>query len=106
MVYRCWALGRVETSDYTARQAAFESVSATETNLARDLVLDKEWAFFERFFPAVHAPNERRATSHRIVRDGIFWIARIGAPWRDLTDELGKQSSVYRHFRRRILADL
>lgn len=38
--------------------------------------------------------------------DGIFWIARTGAPWRDLPEEFGKWSSVYRQFRCWTLAGL
>ena len=67
---------------------------------------DDEWAFFERFILAVRAPNGRKATNHRLVLDGIFWIARTGAPWRDLPGEFGKWSSVYRQFRRWTLAGL
>ena len=43
---------------------------------------------------------------HRLVLDGIFWIARTGSPWRDLPEEFGKWSSVYRQFRRWTLAGL
>ncbi len=67
---------------------------------------DEEWAFFERFILAVRAPNGRKPTNHRLVLDGIFWIARTGAPWRDLPEEFGKWSSVYRQFRRWTLAGL
>lgn len=77
-----------------------------ETNLARDLMSDEEWRFFERFIQAVRAPNGRKPTNHRLVLDGIFWIARTGAPWRDLPEEFGKWSSVYRQFRRWTLAGL
>ena len=77
-----------------------------ETNLARDLMLDEEWRFFEHFIQAVRAPNGRKPTDHRLVLDGIFWIARTGAPWRDLPEEFGKWSSVYRQFRRWTLAGL
>ncbi|SNR44481.1 Transposase [Puniceibacterium sediminis] len=74
--------------------------------MARDLISDEEWAFFERFMLAVRAPNGRKPTNHRLVLDGIFWIARTGAPWRDLPEEFGKWSSVYRQFRRWTLAGL
>ena len=37
---------------------------------------------------------------------GVFWIARTGAQWRDLPEEFGKWSSVYRQFRRWTLAGL
>ena len=77
-----------------------------ETNLARDLMLDEEWRFFEHFIQAVRAPNGRKPTDHRLVLDGIFWIARTGAPWRDLPEEFGKWSSVYRQFRCWTLAGL
>ena len=65
---------------------------------------DDEWAFHERFILAVQAPNGRKPTDHRLVLDGIFWIARTGSPWRDLPAECGKWSSVYRQFRRWTLA--
>ncbi|WP_420006562.1 IS5 family transposase [Arenibacterium sp. LLYu02] len=54
----------------------------------------------------VRAPNGRKPSNHRLVLDGIFWIARTGSPWRDLPEEFGKWSSVYRQFRRWTLAGL
>ena len=77
-----------------------------ETSLARDLMSDEEWAFHERFILAVRAPNGRKPANHRLVLDGIFWIARTGSPWRDLPEAFGKWSSVYRQFRRWTLAGL
>jgi transposase len=67
---------------------------------------DEEWAFFERFIQVVRAPNEHKPFNHRLVLGGIFWIARTGAPWRDLPEEFGKWSSVCRQFRRWTLAEL
>ena len=67
---------------------------------------DAEWAFFEPFVVAVRGQGGRPAANHRRVLDGIFWIARTGAPWRDLPEEFGKWSSVYRQFRRWTLAGL
>ena len=77
-----------------------------ETSLARDLMSDEEWAFHEGFIQAIRAANGRKPTNHRRVLDGIFWIARTGSPWRDLPEEFGKWSSVYRQFRRWTLAGL
>jgi transposase len=77
-----------------------------ETSLARDLMSDEELAFFELFILTVRGPNGRKPTNHRLVLDGIFRIARTGAPWRDLPEEFGKRSSVYRQFRRLTLAGL
>jgi len=67
---------------------------------------DEEWAFHERFILAIRAQNGRKPTNHRLVLDGIFWIASTGSPWRDLPDEFGRWSSVYRQFRRWTLAGL
>nr|WP_124087481.1 IS5 family transposase [Pseudogemmobacter humi] len=74
--------------------------------LARNLISDDERAFFEQFIQAVRHPNGRNPSDHRLVPDGVFWIARTGAPWRDLPAEFGKWSSVYRQFRRWTLAEL
>lgn len=54
----------------------------------------------------IRAPNGRKPKNHRLVLDGIFWIARTGSPWRDLPEEFGKWYSVYRQFRRWTLAGL
>ena len=77
-----------------------------EISLARDLMSDEEWALYERLILAVRAPNGRKPMNHRLVLDGVFWIARTGSPWRDLPEEFGKWSSVYRQFRRWTLAGL
>ena len=74
--------------------------------MARKLMSDEEWAFFEPFLAAIRGSGGRRPRNHRLVLDGIFWIARTGAPWRDLPEEFGKWSSVYRQFRRWTLAGL
>jgi len=74
--------------------------------LARLLMEDAEWAFVELFLMAVRAQGGRPASDHRRVLNGVFWLARTGAAWRDLPEEFGKWSSVYRQFRRWTLAGL
>ena len=68
--------------------------------MARGLMSNKEWAFFAPFVTVEGAKRGRPASNHRLVLDGVFWIARTGAPWRDLPEEFGKWGSVYRQFRR------
>jgi transposase len=77
-----------------------------EAVVIRDLMGDEEWAFFEPFVTTRGAHSGRRPRDHRRVLDGIFWIARTGAQWRDLPGDFGKWSSVYRQFRRWTLAGL
>ena len=74
--------------------------------MARLLMEDAEWAFFEPFIVAIRGRGGRPASNHRTVLDAVFWIARTGSPWRDLPEEFGKWSSVYRQFRRWTLASL
>ncbi len=72
----------------------------------RLLMSNLEWAFFEPFISNIRGRGGRPATNHRLVLDGVFWIARTGSPWRDLPEKFGKWSSIYRQFRRWILAGL
>jgi transposase len=64
------------------------------------LITDEEWAFFQPFLTVGSEQGGRPPSDHRRVLDGIFWIARTGAPWRDLPEELGNWNSVWRQFRR------
>jgi transposase len=61
---------------------------------------DEAWAFFAPFVIETGPRRGRRPRDHRLVLDGVFWIARTGSAWRDLHDHFGKWSSVYRQFRR------
>jgi transposase len=61
---------------------------------------DEEWAFFAPFVIEAGPRRGRRPRDHRLVLDGVFWIARTGSLWRDLHDHFGNWSSVYRQFRR------
>jgi transposase len=72
--------------------------------MVRGLMSDTEWAFFEPFVVAKGAKSGRPPRDHRLILDGIFWIARTGAQWRDLHEYFGKWSTVYRQFRRWTLA--
>ena len=65
-----------------------------------------EWTFFEPFITGIRGRGGRPAGNHRRVLDGIFWITRTGSQRRDLPEEFGKWSSVYRQFRRWTVAGL
>ena len=72
--------------------------------MVRGLMSDEEWAFFAPFVIETGPRRGRRPRDHRLVLDGVFWIARAGTAWRDLHDHFGKWGSVYRQFRRWTLA--
>jgi transposase len=52
-----------------------------------------EWAAIKPFLP-----NKPRGVPHvndRRVLNGIFWVLRSGAPWRDLPQEFGPHTTCY-----------
>lgn len=59
---------------------------------------DAQWKLIEPLLP-----KQRRGgkwNDHRLMFDGILWILRTGAPWRDLPERYGKWGSVYHRFGR------
>ena len=65
----------------------------------RSILSDEQ---FERVAP--HLPGKvgdpGRTANNRLFLEAVFWIARTGAPWRDLEPRFGLWNSVYRRFRR------
>jgi transposase len=49
---------------------------------------DEEWACLEPFVIERGTRSDRHPRNHRLVLDGIFWIARTGVAWRALHDIL------------------
>jgi transposase len=65
--------------------------------MARLLMTDEVWALIGDLLPAA-AHTGRPPRDRRQVLDGIFWILRTGAPWRDLPEEFGPWQSAWRLF--------
>jgi transposase len=61
---------------------------------------DEEWAIFAPFLTTASSRGGRPPVNHRHRLDGILWICRTGAPWRDLPAAFGKWNSVWKQFRR------
>lgn len=61
---------------------------------------DEEWDRLAPLLPPQRPPTGRPARDHRTVLNGIIWILRTGAPWRDLPDRYGNWQTVYSRFRR------
>ena len=62
--------------------------------MARHRLTDEQWELIGDIFPAP-AKTGRPPADRRDVVDGIFWILRTGAPWRDLPEEFEKWKTVY-----------
>jgi len=68
--------------------------------MARYELSDQEWALIAPFFPAFSQMRGRPWKDHRCVLNGVFWILRSGAPWRDLPERYGAWKTVYNRYRR------
>lgn len=61
---------------------------------------DSEWERISKYFPEkVGGSPGRPPKPHRPILNGIVWIARSGAPWRDLPERYGPWETVYSRFR-------
>src|SRR5512139_54830 len=61
---------------------------------------DEQWERLKPLLPRQKASTGRPANDHRLMVNGMVWIARTGAPWRDLPERYGKWPSVYSRFQR------
>jgi transposase len=61
---------------------------------------DHQWEQIAPVLPAQKPKVGRPAHDHRRILNGIVWLLRTGAPWRDLPERYGKWQSVYDRFNR------
>jgi transposase len=57
---------------------------------------DYEWAAIKPFLP--NKPRGVPRVNDRRVLNGIFWVLRSGAPWRDLPESFGPYTTCYNRF--------
>ena len=57
---------------------------------------DYEWAAIKPFLP--NKPRGVPRVNDRRVLNGIFWVLRSGAPWRDLPESFGPYTTFYNRF--------
>ena len=76
-----------------------EVVNMTQV-IRRYELTDAEWERLEPYFPERKAGDRGRPKREpREMLNGIFWIARSGAAWRDLPERYGPWQTVYKRFR-------
>ena len=69
--------------------------------MARKMLTDGQWDRIAGLLPGKPGDVGRPPSQdNRTTLEGILWIARTGAPWRDLPAEFGKWNTVYQRFRR------
>ena len=65
--------------------------------MRRHALSDEQWSLIEELLPCP-ASTGRPRSDMRQVLDGILWVVRTGAPWRDLPERFGPWQTVYHWF--------
>ena len=63
-------------------------------------ISDYDWQRLSPLLPGKSTDVGRTARDNRQFINAVLWIARSGAPWRDLPERYGPWNSVYQRFRR------
>ncbi len=67
--------------------------------MRRHELTDEQWELIEPILPQQRRGGRGRpASDQRKMLNGMLWILRTGAPWRDLPERLGPWQTVYHYF--------
>lgn len=68
--------------------------------MSRGDLSDAQWRQLQPLLPPQKSWTGKPAKDHRKVMNGILWVLRTGAPWRDLPRRYGKHSTISSRFYR------
>ena len=68
--------------------------------MRRHEISDEQWSKIKDLLPGKPGDPGRTANDNRGFLNAVFWIARTGAPWRDLPERFGDWNSVFQRFNR------
>lgn len=66
----------------------------------RSMLTDEQWERLAPHLPGKVGDPGRSGSNNRLFMEAVLWIARVGAPWRDLPEDFGNWNSVFQRFRR------
>src|SRR5437762_6638523 len=66
----------------------------------RHAISDADWDRIKDLLPGRPGQTGWLAADNRRFIDAVLWIAKTGAPWRDLPERLGNWNSVWKRFDR------
>ncbi|WP_439649811.1 IS5 family transposase [Halomonas alkalicola] len=64
------------------------------------MLRDDQWERIEHMLPGKASDRGVTAKDNRLFVEAVLWIARTGAPWRDLPDAFGRWHTVYMRYNR------
>jgi len=68
--------------------------------MRRGELTDKQWQRLQPLLPPEKPKTGRPNLSHRQIINGILWVLRTGAPWRDIPERYGTWSTLSSRFYR------
>jgi transposase len=72
----------------------------SEPPYKRYVLSDEQWERVAPLLPGKVGDPGRSGDDNRRFLEAVLWMARTGAPWRDLHSEFGNWNSVFQRFRR------
>lgn len=73
----------------------------SETILSRrHQISDEQWQAIRDLLSGKEGDPGATARDNRLFVNAVWWIAKTGAPWRDLPERFGKWNSVFQRFNR------
>ena len=66
----------------------------------RHAITNEHWERIKDLLPGQTGDPGVTAKDNRLFIDAVLWIAKTGAPWRDLPERFGNWNSVWRRFDR------
>jgi transposase len=68
--------------------------------MGRGDLTDQQWQQLQPLLPPQKPTTGRPSKDHRTIINGILWVLRTGAPWRDLPEGYGPWCTVASRFYR------
>ena len=74
--------------------------------MTRMVLSDAQWVLIEPHCLGKKSDPGRTGGDTRVFMEAVLWIARTGAPWRDLPDVFGNWNTVFKRFRHWVKRDV
>ncbi len=68
--------------------------------MIRRILSDGQWDRIKDLVPGKGSDRGVTGRDNRLFVEAVLWVARTGAPWRDVPAELGNWNSTFRRFSR------
>ena len=68
--------------------------------MSRRRLTNHQWDVLKEMIPGKAGDPGRTGNDNRLFLDAVLWLARTGAPWRDLPELFGHWNTVWKRFSR------